>query len=156
LKKQLRIIGDDREKSDRWDEGYLGHPVSWKRLKTGDYTIAGLEKMIAIEKKSGWQEIASNIQSNAENLRFHRMLSRLAEFPLRYFVVQADLSTILEPRQYDEMHSAAVLNCILEIQLNYGIPVLCVGPKERSKVTVQKLFEKLWKEHKLGSLYYYD
>lgn len=89
----IRILYDDRERNpwlflrDRW-------PMERKRLKVGDYTIEGYEKIIAIEKKSGLQELLTDL-AQPSRARFIRFLERLAERPVRLIVMDGRPPTLV-------------------------------------------------------------
>ena len=133
--KDLVILVDDREKQP-WD---LSIPLKMerKRLAVGDYTIKGYEKLIAIEKKSGIQELLGNL-SGKDRIRFEKFLVRLSKVPFCCLVIEDDYTQAPYALKVLQKKSGGIckvnltsLNCWLaKITFQYGIPVLFIGPPD--------------------------
>ena len=149
------ILMDDREKKP-WN--HLHMPVKVRRLKTGDYTIEGWEKEIAIEKKSGFVELLGNLSKPARP-RFIRFLRRLSDYPMKVMVVEQVCSAqaIRHAVQQAKMKSGGrcqlgeetLYHWIGEIQSRYGIPML-MGDRKTVEIMVPKLLDIMWKSVKGG------
>ena len=151
----IQLLQDDREK-DGWSEEYLGagFKVENKRMKTGDYTIVGMEKILCIEKKSGWSEIACDIATKANRQRFVKMLRRMKKYPIKIMVIHDKITTLLG-RQFfsSSIHPHVVLGWLLNFQLEYGITVLLVGKKSKAKATIRALIRKIVEYNQSGRLF---
>src|SRR6185312_8933976 len=60
-------------------------------LKTGDYTLKGLEETFVIERKRNTAEVAANVAQD----RFWRELERLESFALPFIVCEFSLADVL-------------------------------------------------------------
>lgn len=126
------ILQDDREKHP-WT--CLHKPVEVKRLKTGDYTIKGWEKQVAIEKKSGLVELLTNLSAPSRP-RFVRFLKRLRDYQVRIIVVEQVCTEEAVRRAVAIVREKSQGRCCLdentlwhwigEIQTYYQIPMLMV------------------------------
>jgi len=79
-----KIIYDTREKRP-FKFSYF--KIKKKRLITGDYTFAGWEKVIAIERKGCIKELFSNLSSR-DRVRFKKNLLKLSKYPVRCIIVE--------------------------------------------------------------------
>lgn len=152
------VIRDDREKNP-WDEEYLGpgFSVVTARLQTGDYTIKGMQDLVAIEKKSSWDEIAIDISKVKYRENFVNMLRRMKQYPVRILVVESDMGKIsMAGLKYTpHITSYSVQGWVLNICLEYGIQLLPVGSRHRAKHTIAELFRRIHEYHRCGRLYYH-
>jgi len=131
IPKSFTVLVDDREKK-AWD---LPYKIERKRLKTGDYTIKGFEKIIAIEKKSGLIELLNDL-ANGYRPTFERFLKRLSKYPIKCIVVEDVLNNVAIDRALMYIRKKSRGRCRLtsktiyywaaEISVKYGIPVIFV------------------------------
>lgn len=78
-------------------------------LQTGDYSLRGLEHMIAIERKS----LQDLVQScGRERERFDRCIDRLRTLPLGMLVIEGSESDIEEKLYRGDMHPNAILGAV--------------------------------------------
>ena len=134
--KSFIVLVDDREKK-AWD---LPYKVERKRLKTGDYTVKGFEKVIAIEKKSGLIELLNDL-ANGYRSTFMRFLKRLSEYPVKCIVVEDTLSELSinralihirkKSRGKARLTSRTIYYWVAEISTKYGIPIIFVGKRAK-------------------------
>lgn len=115
-------------------------------LTTGDYGIAGLPHVAAIERKS-ISDLMGVIGSGRD--RFERELKRLLAYETRAIVVEGHWSSI-EMKQYrGDIHPNAAMGTILG-WIAMGIPVLFCGDRERAQTfTARLLFiaaRRRWRE----------
>lgn len=134
--KQFTVLVDDREKK-AWN---LPYKIEKKRLKTGDYTIKGFEKVIAIEKKSGLIELLNDL-ANGYRPTFERFLKRLSKYPVKVIVVEDTLSTLSISRALVHIRrksggkarltAKTIYYWVAEISTKYGIPIVFVGKRAK-------------------------
>lgn len=77
------VIKDTREQ-----QGWFFPNMIERKLKTGDYTILGLEDKLAIERKKNTSEMCQNFLSDT----FARCLDRLALFSSAYLICEFEES----------------------------------------------------------------
>tara|TARA_Y100000034_G_C6552069_1_gene238549 strand:- start:79 stop:522 length:444 start_codon:yes stop_codon:yes gene_type:complete len=75
------IIYDNKEKRP-WN--FTNHEMSKAHLKTGDYTIEGLENLLCIERKRSVSEVAKNITES----RFKDWVGRMSSFKYSYLILE--------------------------------------------------------------------
>ena len=96
------IIVDTREqKPYRFDQ----FEVTVKALATGDYSLAGLENQVAIERKTKNDAYSSIGRARA---RFERELERLARLRYAAIVIEASLTDFLQAPRFSGMNSRPV------------------------------------------------
>lgn len=92
MTKKFKVIRDSRERVGFWnfpeDSRCLGTEVG--KLDTGDYSIAGLEDKLCIERKKTISEICNNMNED----RFTDELKRMEKFKYKYIILEFDLLTI--------------------------------------------------------------
>ena len=99
-------------------------------LDAGDYSIAGCESQIAVERKSLADFVRTVIH---ERQRFQSELEKLAEYTLACIVVEADLDDVLRGLKQSDLRMvtpAAVLGSALHIAMRYRVPVYWCGSRQ--------------------------
>ena len=103
-------------------------------LQTGDYSVAGLQDLVAVERKS-LQDLVQCVGRERE--RFQRELDRLRAYPVRLLVVEAEWSQI-ERREYrGSVSPQSVIGSLLAWQ-SRGLPTMLVGDHERASLYVSR------------------
>lgn len=99
-------------------------------LTAGDYSIAGCESQIAVERKSLADFVRTVIHDRG---RFQSELEKLAEYTLACIVVEADLDDVLRGLKQSDLRMvtpAAVLGSALHIAMRYRVPVYWCGSRQ--------------------------
>ncbi len=129
----VTIVIDTREQ-----EGYSFDPrlaaTVRRTLPAGDYSIAGLENTVAVERKSLDDFVSTVIHSGA---RFRKELRKLAEYRAACVVVEAGLLEVLLHRYRGDAHPNAVLGSALSIILDFRIPVFFCSSRQAACQYVQ-------------------
>lgn len=126
------IIQDTREKKG-WDFTFArecdGQII--QMLKTGDYTIQGLESKLCVERKRSVSEIAINLGSKWSV--FKEELERMKAFEHRYIICEFSIDDILIfpanssipkwKQKKIKMNGKFMLNRLNSIYENYGINI---------------------------------
>lgn len=149
------IIRDSREKAPwgfhgiQTDADQKHRPLvvrcEYAYLPTGDYSIAGLEDQIAIERKS-LEDFYSTIGGHRE--RFEREIARLAEMEFAAVIVEADWPTILlRPPEHSRLRPKSVFRTVLAWQQRYrNVHWLMMGNRRLAEVTCYRVLERFWKD----------
>lgn len=147
-KTQFKVIKDTREK-DGWDfpEDNFCVGTSLETLKTGDYSVKGLETLFCVERKGSVTEFAHNITED----RFERQLERMRDFKHSFIILEFDMFDIinypdsakLPPyiKRKIKMRGDTLLSRYLEYQVKYGVNIILAG-FDGEKVAY-RLFKKL-------------
>jgi ERCC4-type nuclease len=148
-KDPFTIIIDTREQNP-WEFGF--HDTAHQKLDTGDYTIQGLENILAIERKSAVSEIATNLGES----RFKDVIKRLGEIKHSFIVCEFSLEDVynfpvgsdIPKRLWDKLRISGnyIIKRLIEIQLEHNInTIFCTGPSEAEKFCVslmKRIYEK--------------
>lgn len=123
-------------------------------LKTGDYTLEGLEDWFVLEKKKSPQELYQNI-CTADTERFERELLRLQEIPHSYIICEFTLSDI---KKFPWSSSLSIgikkkigskgeyfLRRFIEITTQYRVPIILAGTD--AQAVACSIFKRVWTLH---------
>jgi ERCC4-type nuclease len=115
-------------------------------LTTGDYSIQGLEQIVAIERKSLPDLIGC---VGVERERFDREAQRLLAYPVRALVVEATWKQIEAGDWRSKVTASAALGSLIGWS-NSGLPIFMVGDHERAgRYVARMLFtaaRRRWRE----------
>lgn len=127
----FEIIKDSREKAGHGFEFRKSTNCTGmvrKALKTGDYTLTGLEDVVCIERKESTSEICSNL-CKPDLIRFEKELARMATFKMAVIILEFDMDDLLAfPRgsgipagkqRFIKARGPYLLKIICELQARY-------------------------------------
>ena len=134
----LRVLVDSREKRPYDFAGY-GCTCEKSGLKIGDYSVAGLEDSLAIERKALDDLIACTIDSRS---RFVRELVKARGLKCFAVVVEASLQAVASGQYRSAIKPHAVLQSIFSMQVKYGVPFVFAGDRHAGEYVTFSLLEK--------------
>ncbi|MCX7428957.1 MAG: hypothetical protein NTW96_25430 [Planctomycetia bacterium] len=117
-------------------------------LSTGDYSVVGLEHVVAIERKS----LADLLGCVAgERDRFEREVQRLLAYPVRALMVETSWPEIEAGGWRSKVTPAAAMGSLLG-WIGQGLPVILAGDHERAGRCVSRLLfiaaRRRWRENR--------
>ncbi len=118
--------------------------ISWEYayLQTGDYTIAGHEGEVAIERKS-LEDIYVTLGQHRE--RFEREHVRLAKMGFAAVVIEASWHWILtQPPERSQLRPKVVFRTAISWMVRYRVPWLTMQTRRLAEITTFRLLEKWW------------
>lgn len=126
----MQIIVDTREQVP-WT--FEGQSVTTKRatLEAGDYSVAGFETRIAIERKSLEDWTGTVIR---DRKRFYRELELLRSYPFRCVIVEAGVREILAGSYRSSAAPAAILGFVAEVTVAQEVPVYLAGSRAEAQL----------------------
>jgi DNA excision repair protein ERCC-4 len=129
-----RIVVDTREQTPF----VFDVPTMRGTLNAGDYSLEGLEKMVAVERKSHGDMWGSMSNGRA---RFERCVQRLALLDRAAIVVECSLTELCcRPRQIQRVTPASVVGGLISWSAQYSIPVFfCDNREYAARVTLRFL-----------------
>lgn len=140
------IIIDTREQQPWVFNHYV---TANKKLDTGDYSIEGLESLLAIERKKSVSEFANNITES----RFKDVIERLQNIKYSFLLLEFDLEDILiypvgsnvPKRMWDKIKisPAFIMKHILELQINHNIKVIFCGDSDNAEKMAEFILKKV-------------
>lgn len=101
-----------------------------RKLDAGDYSVAGLEDRVAVERKSLPDFVRTVIHDSA---RFRVELEKLAALPFACVVVEADLDAVLRGLRQADLRLVtphAVLGAAMHIAVRFRVPVYWCGSRQ--------------------------
>lgn len=104
-------------------------------LTTGDYSVLGLEHVVAIERKSLDDLVAC---VGRERERFDREVQRLLAYPVRALVVESDWICIEMQKYRANVHHNAVIGSMLG-WIAQGLPIIMAGNHERCGTYISRM-----------------
>ncbi len=121
-------------------------PMTRGTLATGDYSIAGLEHVIAVERKS-LDDLLGCVGRERE--RFDRECQRLLAYPCRAIVVESSWAALEAGGWRSAVSPASALGSVIGWACQ-GIPIFMVGDHERAGKYVARLLflaaRRRWRE----------
>ena len=118
----MKIIIDTREQTP-----FLFGPgieTEAGTLTTGDYSLAGLENLVAVERKSLPDLVAC---CGPERDRFKRELHRLKAYRCRAVIIEAHMMEVVYQKYRSNMAPAAVMGSVASWQTRYEVPFVWAG-----------------------------
>lgn len=128
----LRVVIDTREQQP-WSFPADRFETERRGLPTGDYTVAGLEDRLAVERKSVGDAVNTVIHGW---LRFRKELTRLSGFDLAVLVIEGEAADIAEGRYDSDANPESVFGRLAEVTIDHGVPVMFWGPRRRCEPRV--------------------
>ena len=126
-------------------------------LKTGDYSVEGMESLLSLERKSLADIVACTVTYRR---RFLASCARLAEFTWKAILIEATFEDIKSGfEQFDipsDVHPNAVTGILDAIEAKFGIPIIYTSTiralaTERAASWLSKHFTYWWLEtHRFG------
>ncbi|WP_081678681.1 ERCC4 domain-containing protein [Desulfocurvibacter africanus] len=129
----MLILVDSREQAPFSFDRYECETAS-AGLATGDYSLAGLEDRVAVERKSLDDLIGCLMGAGRE--RFERELARAAALDRFAVVVEASFQDLAESRYRSRMKPHAALQSVLAFQVRHGSPFFWAGNRAGAEYAV--------------------
>lgn len=113
---QVTAIIDSREQAP-----FNLEPMKMEKgsLRTGDYTVKGLEDAICVERKSIPDLVAC---MGKDRERFEAELHRIMAFPVRAVVVEGSYSDLVEGNYQSNLNPKAAINTVASWLGRFGTP----------------------------------
>ncbi len=151
------VIRDTREHAGQgWEFGgshsYFEDTVT-QTLKTGDYSLVGLDKVVCIERKGTPGELFGNIFDAEDFKRFNRELARMRKFPVAAIILEFSVWDVINWKQItniphamkSRMHDYAFLSKLTEFYIEYpSIQLIFAGRhgKEMAGYVLKKAYQQ--------------
>ena len=116
----LRIVVDSREQAPFTFAGYPVE-VTVGTLETGDYSLSGFERRVAVERKS-LADLVGCLGADRE--RFQRELARLRGYDAAVVVVEDPADDLREGRYRGKLDAGAAWQSVLAFSMRYRVPFI--------------------------------
>lgn len=114
-----------------------------KTLKTGDYSIVGMEEMICLERKSSTDAYGS-LGKGRE--RLEREFQRMANMEYSAMVIESTMRDFMKQPKYSKMNPSSAMNTLISWNLKYGVSIWFAGDRLYGRKLVLRLLEKFYKQ----------
>tara|TARA_Y100000004_G_scaffold51933_1_gene57499 strand:- start:286 stop:768 length:483 start_codon:yes stop_codon:yes gene_type:complete len=146
------VLRDTREKTG-WD--FKTHDkcravVDWG-LKTGDYTVRGLEKHLVLERKASTGELAMNL--GKKRSAFEAEIKRMDNFRWKYILCEFSIDDLMNfpensgiPKkqlQYVRMNGKFMWKKLCEYQEQHGVQVVFCDNKINAQEKAMFIFDEV-------------
>lgn len=119
-----------------------------RKLESGDYSVEGMENLVAVERKSINDFVSTLIPPKR---RFYAELERLAMMKSACVVVEASWPDIWARKYTSNAHPESVWGATMNIISRYNIPVYMCGTRQIAcKFTIDFLVNFWRANHKKG------
>ena len=154
MENNIIVIQDTREQYP-WDFSFFGYTQAHKCLKTGDYTLAGFEDKLSIERKKSTGELALNIGSKSK--AFYAELERMRKFEYRYLILEFSEEALKEfpnnsgiPKKAQaklRISANYLMSCVEKIRSQYDVEVIFAGSRDNAINHVINIFNEIIKNN---------
>lgn len=148
---EFTIIIDTREQKP-WN--FEHHAKANHKLDTGDYSIEGLENLLAIERKRNVAEFANNITEK----RFVDVVERLSKMQYAFILFEFDMDQVMSypigsdipKRLWDKIRisPAFLLKHIVDLQITHNIKIVFCGNSDNAEKMALSIMRRVYKESK--------
>lgn len=126
------IVIDTREQEPL---AFLNLPSRTGGLFTGDYSVAGLEGVFSVERKSIPDLVAC---STAERDRFERELHRLRGYRFKRLLIVGSEADVLAGNYRSRANPRSILGSVHAFEVRYDVPVLWIADPEAAALQVER------------------
>jgi hypothetical protein len=144
------VVIDTREQMP-WEFGF--HTTSKRKLDTGDYSIEGLEDVLAIERKRSVSEIANNLSES----RLKDVLERLSKIKHSFILLEFSLDDVYQfpvgsdipKRLWDKLKISGnyIIKRFIEMQMKYGVHILFCGNSENAERMAVSIMRRIYEQY---------
>jgi DNA excision repair protein ERCC-4 len=117
-----------------------------RALPAGDYSIEGMERELAVERKE-LGDLVNTITGRDNRERWKRELEKLRTYRLARVVVEACVHDVLAARYRSPALPSSVLSAVLAVEVDYGIPVVWAGDRASAERYVEALLLRAARVH---------
>lgn len=119
-------------------------PTKWMHLRTGDYSIEGMEDLVTVERKT----ISDLLQTlGGGRDRFEKEHERMSELQYATVVIESTLPDMLGKVHAHGVEPKTAFRTWLSWEQRFGVPWHWVGDRRLAEVTTFRLLEKFWERN---------
>lgn len=133
------IVVDTRE---QLPYDFDGWPQVRKTLKSGDYSVAGLETLVAVERKSHADAWGCVGKSRA---RFVRCMERLALMDRAIVVIECSLEEFCIAPKHSKVSVSSAVGSYVSWMCKYRVPIVWAGNRSFAERITLRYLVNYWK-----------
>ena len=139
----MKIVIDSREQLPYSFQGFDCSSTSGS-LYTGDYSIAGLQELIAIEVKHSLSDLICCMTSDRE--RFKHNLLRLQGFKAKAVIIEANLSDITSQNYRSKINPNSIIGSIASWTIRYGVSFIFAGDRKGGELMTFSILNNYYRQ----------
>jgi ERCC4-type nuclease len=145
VKARIPLLVDTQEKTHghEWKFDSELFDVTYRTLETGDYTVAGLEHALTIERKSLGDAVGTVIH---DWTRFRKQLYRMAGMDLAVVVIESSVAAILDHEYESDAEPLSVLGRLNSVTIDHGVPVVYAGSRACAETWAERFLVQVVKK----------
>jgi len=120
-----------------------------EKLETGDYTVAGCEHLVAVERKS-LDDLVLCLTGDRE--RFERELTRGTRIPHFIVVVEASYADLWEGKYKSDATPSSMWGSVCAFQIRYGVSFIFAGSRTAGAKVCEDLLLAYWQQNLIKPL----
>jgi hypothetical protein len=144
------ILVDGREKSP-WhfksipskSDSNLIVQTKYAHLKTGDYTIEGMESVISIERKS---KPDAYMSFGINRGRFEKELERLSEMRYAAVIFESDWTDLVRQPPHSDFNPRSMFGSIVAWSQRYGVQFWPMPGKRAAELMAYSILERFYRD----------
>lgn len=143
------VIQDTKEKIPLRFFSQSIREVVVHKLRTGDYSIEGLEDTLCIERKRNAAEIAKN----ATEPRFKDVIERMKTYRFRYILIECGLADIMKYPEGSTIPASLwhtvkikgpfIMKFLSELYVDHGIPTIFCDNAENTAYMASNIMKRV-------------
>lgn len=147
------VLQDTREQHPMDFSFYPQIEVKRQKLDLGDYTLAGMENTLVIERKASTSELAMNV--GLDRVRFEKELEKTINIKYVYLILEFSMNDVLEfPKGSNipksklkdvRIHGKFILKILNDYEKRYGLTYIFCDNKIQATEKVVEIFERITK-----------
>ncbi len=141
----MRIVIDSREQQPYHFDGktYEGTTTETAALTTGDYSLFGLNDLIALERKS-LSDLTGTLTSGRD--RFMHECERGKGLEYFGLIIEANIDDVRRHNYRSKMTPQSLLQTLAAYSVRYGLHIHWCGCREGGEYVVHSLLQKFLRE----------
>lgn len=122
-------------------------PTVRKKLNSGDYSVLGMESLVAVERKSK-VDAYGTIGKGRD--RFVSELERLSEMEYAAIVVESSMAEFVIPPEASRLNPKSAINSLIAWSIRYGVHVFFADSRIMGQTVTLRILEKFYREKTRG------
>lgn len=139
---QVTLIQDTREPSESWNM-YFSSPCVIQTLKTGDFSVLGMDDLVAVERKSMNDFLGSLTSSRA---RFERELQRATDLEFFAVLIEGSYGDFEAGLYRSKMHPNSAWESVAALEVRYRCPFYFMESQRQAAHKAESLLLKFARE----------
>jgi len=141
------IVIDNREQKPYTFQNIKPEPPQTvtQTLKTGDYSIQGMEGLVTCERK----EISDLFSSVGKNrARFEREMQRMSEMQHAALIIETSLASMFtNPPRHTKMNPKSVFRTLIAWSQRYGVHIWPMWSRESAEKATYLILKRYFDDH---------